>query len=84
MLEDQLYKENKMENEFGLEDLEERENFRINPHVWLRSLLAIVGDKDKKRDIVQKVAQKSGLSSEQVEVIITKTIGILINQTRAN
>lgn len=84
MLGDQLYKENKMENDFGLEDLEERENFRINPHVWLRSLLAIVGDKDKKRDIVQKVAQKSGLSSEQVEVIIAKTISILINQTRAN
>jgi hypothetical protein len=84
MLGDQLYKETKMENEFGLEDLEERENFRINPHIWLRSLLAIVGDKDKKRDIVQKVAQKSDLSSEQVEVIIAKTIGILINQTRAN
>lgn len=73
-----------MENEFGLENLEARENFRINPHVWLRSLLAIVGDKDKKRDVVQKVAQKSGLSSEQVEVIIAKTISVLINQTRAN
>jgi len=73
-----------MENNSGLEDLEARENFKINPHVWLRSLLAIVGDKDKKRDVVQKVAQKSGLPPEQIELIMARTISILINQTRAN
>jgi len=70
-----------MENDF---DLENRENFKINPEVWLHTLLAIVGDKEKKKEIVQKVAQKSALPPEQVEVIIATTISVLLNQTRSN
>ena len=70
-----------MENDFNLED---RENFRINPEVWLHTLLAIVGDKDKKEEVVQKVAQRSGLPPEKVEVIIATTISVLLNQTRSN
>ena len=72
-----------MENEFDF-DLEDRENFRINPEVWLHTLLAIAGDKEKKAEVVRKITQKTGFSSEQVELIITTTIGILANQTRAN
>lgn len=70
-----------MENDF---DLENKENFKINPEVWLHTLLAIVGDKDRKAEIVQKVAQKTGFPPEKVNLIITTTISILINQTRAN
>jgi hypothetical protein len=72
-----------MENEFDF-DLEDRENFKINPEVWLHTLLAITGDKEKKAAMVRQVTQKTGFSPEQVHVIITTTIGILINQTRAN
>jgi hypothetical protein len=72
-----------MENEFDF-DLEDRENFRINPEVWLHTLLAITGDKEKKAEVVRQITQKTGFSSEQVELIITTTIGILANQTRAN
>jgi len=72
-----------MENDFDF-DLKDRENFKINPEVWLHTLLAIVGDKEKKRQVMNRVAQKSGISLEQVELIIRTTIGILINQTRAN
>ena len=72
-----------MENDFdfGLEDLE---NFRINPEVWLHTLLAIAGDKEKKAETVRQMVQTTGFSPEQVQVIIRTTIGILINQTRAN
>jgi hypothetical protein len=70
-----------MENDF---DLEDRESFRINPEVWLHTLLAIAGDKDRKAEIVQRVAQKTGFTPEKVNLIITTTIGVLINQTRAN
>lgn len=70
-----------MENDF---DLEDRENFKINPEVWLHTLLAIAGDKDKKEEVVQKISRKTGLLPEKVEVIIATTIGVLINQTRAN
>jgi hypothetical protein len=72
-----------MENDFDF-DLEDRENFKINPEVWLHTLLAIVGDKEKKQQVMQRIAQKSGFSLEQVELIIRTTIGTLINQTRAN
>lgn len=70
-----------MENEFDLENLE---SFRINPEVWLHTLLAIVGDKDKKEEIVQRVAKQSGFSPERVERIIATAISILLSDTRAN
>jgi hypothetical protein len=70
-----------MENDF---DLENRENFKINPETWLHTLLAIVGDKEKKAEVVQRVAQQTGFTPEKVHVIIATTISALINQTRAN
>jgi hypothetical protein len=72
-----------MESDFDF-DLEDTENFRINPEVWLHTLLAIAGDKERKQEIVQKIARKTGFTPENVEVIITTTISVLINQTRAN
>jgi hypothetical protein len=72
-----------MENDFDF-DLEDRENFKINPELWLRTLLAITGDTEKKENVIQRIMQKSGFSHEKVELIIRTTIGILINQTRAN
>jgi len=70
-----------MENEFDLQDLE---NFRINPQVWLHTLLAIAGDKDRKKKVIQCVARRTGFTPEKVEVILATTISVLINQTRAN
>ena len=70
-----------MENDF---DLENKESFRINPETWLHTLLAIAGDKDRKAAVVQNVARKTGFSPEKVNLIIATTIGVLINQTRAN
>lgn len=65
-------------------DLEIEDNFRINPQVWLRTLLAIVGDKEKKREVVQRIAETTDFSPDKVEVIIATTIKILINETRLN
>ena len=70
-----------MTNDF---DLENSDNFRINPQVWLRTLLAITGDKEKKAEVVQQIAQKTDFSPEKVEQIIATTIKILINETRLN
>ncbi len=72
-----------MENEFDF-DLESRENFKINPEVWLHTLLAIMGDKEKQDEAVRQIAQKTGLSPKETRLFIKTTIGILINQTRAN
>jgi hypothetical protein len=78
-----MVKEKRMENDFDF-DLEDRENFRINPEIWLHTLLAITGDKEKKAEMVRQLVQKTGFSPKQVEVVLSTTISILINQTRAN
>lgn len=72
-----------MENDFDF-DLENRENFKINPEVWLHTLVAIAGDKEKREETIRQIAQKTGFSSEEVKIIMRTTIGVLINQTRAN
>ena len=74
-----------MENDFDFDfDLEDEEKFQINPQVWLHTLLAIVGDKEKKQQAMKRIAEKSGFSLKEVDVILRTTISTLINQTRAN
>jgi len=70
-----------MENNF---DLENRENFRINPQVWLQTLLAIAGDREQKEEVIQRVASETGWPPEKVEVLISTTIKLLMDQTRSN
>ena len=70
-----------MENDF---DLQNRGDFKINPQVWLHTLLAIVGDKEKKGEIIQRVADETGCPPENVEALISTTIKILMNQNRSN
>jgi len=72
-----------MENDFNF-DLEDRENFKINPEIWLQTLVAIAGDKEKRDEAVRQITQKTGFSTEEAKVIIRTTIGVLLNQTRAN
>ena len=70
-----------MEHDFNLED---REKFRINPHVWLRTLLAVAGDKEKKQEVVRALAERSGISHEQADAIFATTIRLLLDETRLN
>jgi hypothetical protein len=70
-----------MSNEYELDDLE---NFKINPHVWLRTLIAIAGDKDRKAEAVQIISEQTGFSPDKVEVILATTISVLLQDTRAN
>jgi hypothetical protein len=70
-----------MQNDYDLQNLED---FKINPHVWLQTLLAIAGDKQKKKDVIHTVSQQSGMSPEKVEILIHKAINVLITDTRSN
>jgi hypothetical protein len=70
-----------MENDF---DLHNREGFTINPRVWLCTLLAITGDKKTKEEVVQRVARETGWPPEKVEMLMSTTIKILVDQTRSN
>ncbi len=70
-----------MENDF---DLENRKGFRINPQKWLHTLLAIAGDREKRDEVVQRVAHETGCPPENVEELMSQTIKILMDQTRSN
>jgi hypothetical protein len=70
-----------MQNEY---DLQNAEGFKINAHEWLQTLLAIAGDKDKKKEVIQTVAEQSNLPQGQVEQLINATIRILVSDTRSN
>lgn len=70
-----------MQNEYDLQNIE---NFKINPQVWLQTLLAIAGDKTKKKEVIQTIAEQSGIAPEAAEKIFASTINVLINDTRSN
>ena len=70
-----------MQNEYDLQNIE---NFKINPQAWLQTLLAIAGDKQKKKEVIQTISQQSDVSLETAEIIFAKTIKVLINDTRSN
>ena len=70
-----------MRNEYERDDID---NFKINPQVWLKTLLAIAGDKDRKAEAIQIVSEQTGFPRDKVEVILATTITVLLNDTRAN
>lgn len=70
-----------MRNEY---DLQNAEDFKIDPRVWLQTLLAIAGDKQKKEEVVQLIARQVDVPAEQVERLMEMTIKILMNDTRSN
>lgn len=70
-----------MQDEYQLDN---KEDFRINPHVWLQTLLAIAGDKEKKEEVIQIIADKTGFPPEKVNVILAATINVLVSETRSN
>ena len=70
-----------MQNDYDLQNLQD---FKINPHVWLQTLLAIAGDAQKKREVVQAVSEQSGMSPDKVEILIAKAINVLLTDTRSN
>jgi hypothetical protein len=70
-----------MKNNYQLDDLE---NFKINPHVWLQTLLAIAGDKEKKAEVIDVISEKTGFTPEKVDLILSTTINVLVSETRSN
>ena len=70
-----------MRHEF---DLQNAEGFKINPQVWLQTLLAIAGDKTTKQEVIETIAEQTDLPTDQVEFMFATTIKVLLNDTRAN
>lgn len=70
-----------MKSDYSLDELK---NFKIDPHVWLQTLLAIAGDREKKEEVIQIIAEKTGFPPDKVQVIMTAAIGALVEETRSN
>lgn len=71
----------RMQNEYDLQNVEK---FKINPHQWLQTLLAIAGDKEKKEEVMHMIAHQSGLPLQTAEMMFASTIRVLIDDTRSN
>jgi hypothetical protein len=60
------------------------DDIEIDPDVLLQTLLAMMGDKERREEIVRKIAEKTGQIPEKVETILTATITYLSNKSRSN
>jgi hypothetical protein len=60
------------------------DDIKIDPEVWVQALLAITGDKERREDFIRKISEKTGLTPEKVELIISATITYLSNVSRSN
>ena len=69
-----------MENDQGSWD----DDTEIDPEVWVQVLLAMTGDKDRREELVRKIAENTGQTPEKVEVIITAMLNYLTGKARSN
>lgn len=56
----------------------------IDPEVWVQALLAMTGDKDRREELIRKVSEKTNLTPEKVELIISSVITYLSSKSRSN
>ena len=69
-----------MENDQGSWD----DDTEIDPEVWVQVLLAMTGDKDRREELVRKIAENTGQTPEKVELIITAMLNYLTGKVRSN
>jgi hypothetical protein len=57
---------------------------QIDPELWLRALLALTGDRERREDLIRRISEKTGQIPENVEKILHATLNILANKSRSN
>jgi hypothetical protein len=60
------------------------ENFDIDPEIWLTYLLAVNGDGQEKKKLVDRVSKKAGIIPEKTELILDELVKFLVNKSRSN
>lgn len=60
------------------------EDFEIDPDVWLRATLAMMGDRERRTEMIGKICEKTGQTPEKVELIISSLIKFLAEESRSN
>lgn len=59
-------------------------NIEENPEVWLRFLMAHMGNEEDKQNLINHVSAKSGVSPEKVEQAFHALAEYLVMVSRAN
>lgn len=60
------------------------EDFEIDPDVWLRATLTMMGDRERRTEMIGKICEKTGQTPEKVELIISSLIKFLAEESRSN
>ena len=60
------------------------DDIEVDPEALLQTLLAMMGDSERREEIVRKISEKTGQIPEKVETILTATITYLSNKSRSN
>ncbi|MBC8336689.1 MAG: hypothetical protein H8E29_15615 [Anaerolineales bacterium] len=64
--------------------MEDNLDIEIDPEIWTQYLLAVMGDKERSAELVQKIVEMSGVPPEKVKLIIAATTKYLANIARSN
>lgn len=56
----------------------------IDPEVWLQFMILFSGDEEKRKEMVNRIAQNTGFTPEKVETILKALMQTLVAMTRSN
>lgn len=63
---------------------DEQDDVEIDTELFIQYLLACSGDKELKKNTVDRICKKTGLPPEKVEEMLQVTLNILMNKSRSN
>ena len=64
--------------------MDDDENFKIDPELWLTYLLAVNGDPQAREKLVDRISNKTGIIPEKTELILDELLKFLMNKSRSN
>lgn len=63
------------------EDLIEYDD-EIDPEVWFQALLAMTSDKERRKRLIQRAVEKTGLPPERVETFIAAKLNFVVKKSK--
>lgn len=54
----------------------------IDPEIWFQALLAMTSDKERRKRLIQKGVEKTGLPPEKVETFITAKLNFVVRKSK--
>ena len=64
--------------------MDDGENFEIDPELWLTYLLAVNGDPQVRKKLVDRISKRTGIIPEKTELILDELLKFLMGKSRSN